>query len=283
MNGQIEELTPEEEELLSVYRVKWRNIALSTERIDRVAATGAIETAYNFLGLEKPEIVFCDSPYFASIEIDKRAKGLFSNSLLSRIRLSSPKWDEHLWNKLLAIHFLICSAIEEKLEDKWILIPEEYEPHYLQTDILCTEASSLDFYISELNYEPNLRQWEIYRSILENCGWICAYDNICFVCDRPTKLSFDKRHRLHAEGKPAIKYADGFSIYTHHGISLPEKYGKFNPNKLDAKRLLEGNNIELKKLLNQGVSYIQPCPKFPVINLNYWQKNPIDLDFALYN
>jgi hypothetical protein len=283
MNGQIEQLTREQEALLSVYRAKWRKIALSTEKIDRIAAQEAIQAAYSFLGLEKPEIVFCDSPYIASIAVDTRARGLLNNNLLSEIRISSLKWDEHLWNKLLDIHSLVCSAIDEKLEDKWILIPEEFEAHYLQTDILSTEASSLDFYISELNYKPNLKQWEIYRSILENCGWICAYDNICFICDRPIQLSFDDRDRLHAQCEPAIQYADGFSVYAYEGGRLPKKYGTIHLNNWQAKWLLKEDDIAVRKVLVRGLDYTKIYQELQVFCFDYWKDYSLDLDLAIYD
>lgn len=51
------------------------------------------------------------------------------------------------------------------------------------------------------------------------------FKEVCLICDRPTKLFFDNQNRLHAQGKPAIQYADGFSLYSYHGVTLPEKYG----------------------------------------------------------
>ena len=55
------------------------------------------------------------------------------------------------------------------------------------------------------------------QQLAENCGWIFPFENVCFVCDRPRKLSFDSEDRLHAEGEPAIQFADGFSIFAQHG------------------------------------------------------------------
>ena len=69
----IENLTPEQEALIPVYREKWRAIAFSTERIDREKASEALKVAYAAFAFEVPEIVFCDSPYaaFSKIFLDK--------------------------------------------------------------------------------------------------------------------------------------------------------------------------------------------------------------------
>lgn len=58
----IEKLTPEQEALISVYREKWRAIALSTERIDKEKAAEVVKAAYTAIGKQQPEIIFCDSP-----------------------------------------------------------------------------------------------------------------------------------------------------------------------------------------------------------------------------
>ncbi|MBW4602386.1 MAG: hypothetical protein KME29_23180 [Calothrix sp. FI2-JRJ7] len=62
---------------------------------------------------------------------------------------------------------------------------------------------------------------------------------MCFVCERPTKLSFDDQNRLHADGEPAIEYADGFKVYSYHGTTLPEKYGEVLAKQWKAHWLLE--------------------------------------------
>ena len=58
----IEKLTPQQEALIGVYREKWRRIALSTDAIDRQKASNAVKAAYERIGYQEPEIIFCDSP-----------------------------------------------------------------------------------------------------------------------------------------------------------------------------------------------------------------------------
>ncbi|MHC5746121.1 MAG: DUF6745 domain-containing protein, partial [Nostoc sp.] len=58
-NKKIEKLTPEQEALISVYKSKWENIRLSTQRIDRKKAESAVKDAYAMVGLPIPQITFC--------------------------------------------------------------------------------------------------------------------------------------------------------------------------------------------------------------------------------
>ena len=63
LQKKIEKPTPEQEALIPFYQEKWRNIALSTEPIDRQKVTSAVKKAYALIGLSVPEIIFIDSPY----------------------------------------------------------------------------------------------------------------------------------------------------------------------------------------------------------------------------
>ncbi|MGL5058711.1 MAG: DUF6745 domain-containing protein [Microcoleus sp.] len=80
-----------------------------------------------------------------------------------------------------------------------------------------------DFYISVLNGDRDPIKWRAFLLLVAHCGWIYPFQNTCIVCDRPRILSFDSQHRLHAEGGPAIQFADGYSIYSYHGVTLPEQ------------------------------------------------------------
>ncbi|MEG4029624.1 MULTISPECIES: DUF6745 domain-containing protein [unclassified Microcoleus] len=110
-----------------------------------------------------------------------------------------------------------------------------------------------DFYISVLNGDRDTVKWRAFQLLVANCGWIYPFENTCIVCDRPRILSFDSEHRLHAAGRPAIQFADGYSLYAYHGVTLPEKYGKIHPNEWRSEWLLEEENTELKKFLIQTI------------------------------
>jgi hypothetical protein len=94
---------------------------------------------------------------------------------------------------------------------------------------------------------------------------------IC-VCDRPIKLSFDQEYRLHAEAEPAIQFGDGYSLYSYHGVTLPEKYGTLHPHQWQAQWLLEEDNAELRRLLIQVIGYARVCQELQAQQLDFWQE-----------
>jgi hypothetical protein len=110
-----------------------------------------------------------------------------------------------------------------------------------------------DFYISVLNGDRDPIKWRAFQLLVAHCGWIYLFQNTCIVCDRPRILSLDSQLRLHAEGGPAIKFADGYSIYSYHGVTLPEQYGKIHPNEWQTPWIVSESNAELKRVLIQGI------------------------------
>lgn len=81
-----------------------------------------------------------------------------------------------------------------------------------------TYPGLFDFYINELKYSHDPKEWDIYEKVLTECGsWFLPSSRNWVICDRPINLLFDEENNLHAEGKPAIEYSDGFALYIEHG------------------------------------------------------------------
>ena len=279
----IEKLTPEQEALIPVYREKWRQIALSTKPIDRQKAAEAVKAAYKLIGESEPEIIYFDSPYAAA------RHGWWGDGyseldywdLLPQLRERLPaelfnvplnlKEDQQLFAQVRHFENLLVAEADEKIQQERGILCEEFSEGRMQTDILCWECGWFDFCISELKFEQNI-EWEIYQNILKNCGRIYDYQEACFVCDRPRILCFDNQQRLHAEGAPAIQYADGFSVYAYHGTWLSEEYGKIHPNQWQAQWLLSESNAELRRALIQEIGYAKICQELQAVELNTWQE-----------
>lgn len=86
-----------------------------------------------------------------------------------------------------------------------------------------------DFHlIFALNLEINQKNWETYKSLLQLSNYIFLQEKACIICDRQIKMLFDNQDFLHAEGEPAIQFADGYGLYSHHTITLPKKYGELH-------------------------------------------------------
>lgn len=272
----ITHLTPEQEALIPVYQEKWRKIALSTEPIDRQKATEAVKAAYTAIGRQEPKILFCDSPdaaynimhYKFSRHISSELEDEFWKELVGQL------WDEHRSKLGSELDNQLWEELVEQVDNGGIEIALCEFGYCIQPEEWASACSYIDFCFSVLNLNcvHELAKWSVVQSLVNYCGRIYAYEEIAFVCDRPRILSFDNQQRLHAEGKAAISFADGFSVYAYHGVTLPEKYGKLHPNQWQAKWLLEEKNAERRRVLIQGIGYSRICQELQATQLDYWQE-----------
>jgi hypothetical protein len=295
LNEIITKLTPEQEALIPVYREKWRKIALSTERIDREKAAEAVKAAYSLFGTHQPEIIFCsspnqalnfitDEPYIDKLNevynlirralrhelIDNQLELLssqLSNTLTKKLR---GNLTESLINQInLEVDNLVIQELDNSVID---YLSEPVDHIIIQAKIWACYCSCIDFLLDVLKLYYCEIKWDILQLIVKNSELVIPLKNIAFICDRPTKLLFDNQNRLHAEAEPAIEYADGFKVYTHHGIWLPEKYGKLPIQQWQAQWLLEEDNAELRRILIQIIGYERICEELQVIEIHSWHE-----------
>ena len=308
----VKKLTPEQAALIPVYREKWREIALSTGPINRSQAAETIKSAYSAIGLKAPEIIFVDRPYEAADLIVSRfdnpsseLRSQFETKLRSQLekqlrRYLGSQLESELQNQLQtqrsarlytqlqtqlweAQREHLVREIASTLPPQQSIDPWTGEIHSqtlgkqvnnrIQPELWAGYGSLLDFCISVLNLPHSYgRNWIVFQSIVRDCGWIYPYDNVCIVCSKPIVLSADSNHRLHAEGTPAVQFADGFSIYAYHGVILPECYGRLHPHQWQSKWVLKEQNVEVRRALIQGITYDRLCQELAVTELDSWQE-----------
>jgi hypothetical protein len=97
------------------------------------------------------------------------------------------------------------------------LVRKQFRQSIIRREFLCLQAASLEVYISVLGYECDLNRWSILKSLASSCGWIIPNEKSCIVCNYPIKFSFDEEGNLHSDEGAAMKFADGFSVYSEHG------------------------------------------------------------------
>jgi hypothetical protein len=56
------------------------------------------------------------------------------------------------------------------------------------------------------------------------CEWWWPYNGIVVASQRPTTVRWDDQRRLHAETGPAIAYADGYEVWSWHGVAVPRDW-----------------------------------------------------------
>jgi len=308
----VKKLTPEQAALIPVYRQKWRARSLSPGPINRSQAAETVKSAYSAIGLKAPEIIFVDRAYEAAdlilsrcgnpsselrsqfetklrSQLEKQLRGYLGSQLESELQSQLPtKLEARLYTQLqtqlwqahrnylageIASQLLPQEVIDEGRGDiYWQTLGKQFS-NCIQPELWAGYGSLLDFCISVLNLPHSYaRNWIVFQSIVRDCGLIYPYDKVCIVCSKPIALSVDSNHRLHAEGKPAVQFADGVSIYAYHGVILPEWYGRLHPHQWQSKWVLKEQNAEVRRALIQGITYDRICQELAVTELDSWQE-----------
>lgn len=82
--------------------------------------------------------------------------------------------------------------------------------------------------------------------LTEHSGWLNVYEDTVVFQHRPELIKFDAEKRLHCEDGPAIRYRDGYSIYSWHGTRIPAEWIE-KKSELTAKTALTWQNIEQRR------------------------------------
>jgi internalin A len=286
-----------------------KRLTLSTRPIDAPKATEAVKVAYAAIGLEEPEVIVCSSPRDAFLQIFNLPKGDHSpnwsneghgnrlgnklhwkwmSMLPSIVRnFTSPAVREYglrsmtMESEADSILSSLMYELVEKYDRSERMMGKVFPAHLFHLSspesptTLFKEIYLTEFCISSLGVNISEKEQEIVRSqkqLFEHCGWIFSFEKFCAVCDRPRHLRFDSQNRLHAEGEPAIEFADGWNFYYYHGVRLPEKYGKFHPNKWQSHWLLAEKNVEIRRVLIQGIGCDRICQELSAKQRDSWQE-----------
>ncbi len=247
------------------YIEKWDRILFSTEPVDRAKATKAVIDAYHAIDLPPPEIFFLSSPsleqnsFFHSVTYDDNPYPISIKCLLHDKIMAILK-ETPIKNIDLGFRFTLdgrgfytrgeifknlCSILyEQHIYD--IHCDRNMNFHkILEYELLVTNVWPFDFYIDHISDKPDTETWSILKSLCEECPYLITYEKVCLVIDRPSELALDRELVPHAEGKAAIKYADGYELYCNHGTVIPAKYGQVHPSEWRSESIVfdEDNNV----------------------------------------
>jgi len=284
-----------------------KRLTLSTRPIDAQKATEAVKVAYAAIDLEEPSVIICSSPRDAFLQIFNLPKGDHSpnwsnqghwNRLGKKLDLKRmcPSIVREFASPGVWQYDLDRMTIESEADSTLSSLMNELVDSYVRWEqtmgnVFPNQVLSLrqsrktpttlfkEIYLTQLYISSGVnisqKAQEILRSqklLFEHCGLIFAFEKICFVCDRPRHLRFDSQNRLHAEGEPAIEFADGWNFYYYHGVRLPEEYGQVHPNQWQSQWLLAEENAELRRVLIQGIGYDRICQELEAKQIDSWQE-----------
>ena len=286
MSLPIEALTAEQAAALDRYRARWLAIRHSTAPCDRDAAEQGIQLAYQAAGLEAPDrFVWCDSPVglFGRARRASACDGANVKSavidrprrqarLRLRKRLRKRVWAqvERAVNPDDALLAPVIDLIEEATGTahdgrsllgrllsarplSWpnmlALLMGRYGPRYSAAGP--NELSWLGIHeyarsVLGLKNEtaPLLGLW----LVAANAGWLLPHQHTCWLSERPRVLHGDAAGRLHHASGPALRFADGWSVFAWKGVEVPSWMIE-QPERISLAAIDAETNVQLRRCM----------------------------------
>ncbi|WP_448600513.1 DUF6745 domain-containing protein [Thermoleptolyngbya sp.] len=142
----------------------------------------------------------------------------------------------------------------------------------LEISLLAPYFTMLDFCEAELGYQPDSGRWRVVRQLMESTGYVIMGRRTCWVGDRPMSLQRDRQGRFHADGQPALDFADGARLYAHHGVFLPPLYGQTPIADWRPRWLLQETNATLRQILIRGMGYERIALTLQARSVDRWRE-----------
>lgn len=270
----IESLTPEQEAMLPVLRDKWIAIGLSCEPANQPEAELGIKMAYEAAKLSPiPErFIWLDSPLagcYAAAAIVAVQELVASKRQPSR-SAGGEKPPQLPPAEQAAMVDQVIDALTADLSE-W-LISEGRDPrktvaevvHNLTADqvrpqtyrAVCGQHETwLSFYDTFDQF--GLEEAKPIRGLVkaaQNAGWWWPFDNVVIMTDRAAELHRDAQGGLHHETGPAMRYRDGFAIYSWHGQRVP---ADLITEGWSTERILKEENTEIRRCAIERMGWDQ--------------------------
>ncbi len=300
----IEKLTPEQEALIPIIRDEWIQIALDTSPTDKQKAEAAINLTYQEYGYKPPKkILWFDNPLSEVIWIASNRINLGEYFQANYVPdVCSYNIPENILNNAINAHFDIaikqliyekvfyqvkfalenfCESLEEVIGEYFPYnkydIDDEKELKFIEENIYDCQQGIWEFhyfaYFAYFNViAVNSSKFNRWWNIAKECGsWWRFFENVAIVTPKPSQIHLDNDDLLNAEGKPAVNY-EGFKIYAHHGIIIPEKYGKIHPSNWKSEWLLSEKKAELRRIVIKEIGYYRICQELQAVELDAWEE-----------
>ena len=282
----INELTPEQILRFPEFIKKWTDIGLSCEPANRSEVEAGVEETYKIAGLEKPKIVWCESPLSAGLtraiilnleknnEWKEKIEASVRDSVMASVRDSvmasvrASVWDS-VWDG-------VWDGVETSVRAS--VMASVWDSGYGQHD--ANWVGFYSYFKEVCLLDKQTQKLSGIEKITKNGGWWLPHKNICWCSERHNTLLRDDQGRLHSSNKPALSYPDGFSIYAIHGVRVPEKYILTQAENINVEDVLKESNAEVRMAVISKVGFQKFKEKIPHIVVSAKHNNEL-LEFEL--
>lgn len=89
---------------------------------------------------------------------------------------------------------------------------------------------------------------EAFDFVSRHCFSFLSLPDVCYVCEKPVRLSMDSQRRFHDESEAAAEFSDGWKLYAIDGVRVPIQVVLF-PDQINAKMVDKERNAETRRIM----------------------------------
>jgi len=264
----IKKLTPDQEDLMAVVRDDWLDFIFKNDQpMNEAAAKSGVAFLYGLAKLELPRVIIKESPMACQLGVYdqtyEQIRGRVSNQVHEQIYEQvrgqvhdqvSPQVKERVYSQVRdPIYTQVCEQVRDQVYDQTCKQVREQKLKYFDPALcdMLWNAGWLSLYdyfrrVGVINH-AGLNKYIAYAR--SGVFYSIFRKDFAVLCDRPAYIKRDENNRLHADGKPAILWRDGWSQYFLHGVSVPAEYALTPAEKLDPKLALTEKNADIQREL----------------------------------
>ena len=226
------ELAKEQKALIEKYKEEWLNVGYKTghsTKEEKKECEKKISSFYEYSKKNPPKnFIWVSSPY--------EAGKLINN-----------------WSKIAEKE----KSVEKILEN---LRSKEWKSKYIQTNFWGSlDSYWISFYLcgqelakKQIYSAEEQNQLDGFAVIAKSAFWWYPYSETCIISERPIELNM-KDGKLHADGKMARKFSDGFGDYFLNGVRMPKELVITPKEKLNGKKAAEIDDVDVRREFLQKI------------------------------
>lgn len=89
---------------------------------------------------------------------------------------------------------------------------------------------------------------------LTECGYWFPYEGAVIMCEKPVALNLDAQGSLHNEDGPSMCFADGYAMWSYHGVKVPRDVIE-HPEAIDAPSVFKEQNSEIRRVMCERMGW----------------------------
>jgi len=272
----IEKLTEKQIAKFPEYVDKWTKIGLCTEPADRKMAEKGIKEAYKIAGLKAPRIVWCGSPMSMALTraiICEKFPKIQGKNKIDSVRASvrASVGDSVGASVRASVRASVGASVRDSVrasvwdsvgdsvgDSVWDSVRDSVrdsvgdsvgDSGYGQQD--ANWLGFYDYFYNECKLKKETEKLKGLWMIAKSANWFLPHEKICWISERPCELYKDDSGRLHNTKGMALKYPDGWGIYSYHGTRLvgDKEYIISNPEQITVEKIDNEENIDIRRIM----------------------------------